>query len=82
MVMALREVLVQLDDDLVGRLDQITKNLGVSRAELIRRGVRAVVEADSLRVADDELVAAYRRLPLDPELVLSAARLAALTFPE
>ncbi len=82
MVMSRREVLVQLDDDLVGRLDQIAKALGTSRSELLRRGARAVIEADSLRAADEELVAAYRRHPLDPELVQSAARLASLTVPE
>ena len=82
MVMARREVLVQLDDDLVGRLDQIAKALGTSRSELLRRGARAVIEADSFRAADEDLVAAYRRVPLDPELVRSAARLAALTVPE
>ena len=81
MVMGRREVLVQLDDDLVGRLDQIAEALGTSRSELLRRGARAVIEADSLRAADEELVAAYRRLPLDPDLVRSAARLAAQTVP-
>ncbi len=82
MAMSRREVLVQLDDELVGRLDQIAKALGTSRSELLRRGARAVIEADSLRTADEELVAAYRRHPLDPELVQSAARLASLTIPE
>ena len=33
-------------------------------------------------VADETLVDAYRRLPLDPELVQSSVRLAALTGPE
>ena len=80
--MARREVLVQLDDDLVGRLDQIAEALGTSRSDLLRRGARAVIEADALRAADEELVAAYRRLPLDADLVQSAARLAAHTVPE
>ena len=33
-------------------------------------------------VADEALVDAYRRLPLDPELVQSSASLAALTGPD
>ena len=33
-------------------------------------------------VADEALVDAYDRLPLDPELVQSAASLATLTIPE
>lgn len=32
--------------------------------------------------ADEELAAAYRRKPLDPEFLRSAARLAALAAPE
>lgn len=80
--MARREVLVQLDDELVGRLDRIAKARGTSRSDLLRRGAVAVIEADDLRAADDEMVDAYRHLPLDPDLVRSASRLAALTAPE
>jgi metal-responsive CopG/Arc/MetJ family transcriptional regulator len=38
MVMARRQVLVQLDDDLVRRLDAAAQRLEVSRSELLRRG--------------------------------------------
>ena len=75
-------MLVQLDDDLVGQLDQIADAVGTSRSDLLRRGARAVIEADSLRSADEELVAAYRRYPLDPDLVRAAERLASRTLPE
>ena len=80
--MARREVLVQLDDDLVERLDHLARALDTNRSELLRRGARAVIAAEDLAVADRELVAAYRRLPPDPALVRSAARLAARTAPE
>lgn len=82
MVMARREVLVQLEDDLVEQLDQIAEDQGTNRSELLRRGARAVIEAEDLAAADHRLVAAYRRQPPDPALVQSAARLAALTVPE
>jgi len=82
MVMARREVLVQLEDDLVEQLDQIAEDHGTNRSELLRRGARAVIEAEDLAAADRRLVAAYRRQPPDPALVQSAARLAALTVPE
>lgn len=82
MVMARREVLVQLEDDLVEQLDQIAEDHGTNRSELLRRGARAVIEAEDLAGADRRLVAAYRRQPPDPALVQSAARLAALTVPE
>lgn len=82
MVMARREVLVQLEDDLVEQLDQIAEDHGTDRSELLRRGARAVIEAEDLAAADRRLVAAYRRQPPDPALVQSAPRLAALTVPE
>jgi metal-responsive CopG/Arc/MetJ family transcriptional regulator len=81
MVMARREVLVQLDDDLVEQLDRLATTLGTNRSELLRRGAQAVIEAETLMVADRALVAAYRRQPADPALVRSAARLAARTSP-
>jgi metal-responsive CopG/Arc/MetJ family transcriptional regulator len=80
--MSRREVLVQLDDDLVARLDRVASERGTNRSELLRRGAMAVLEADELRGADLELQAAYRRIPQDPDLVQAAARLAADTVPE
>jgi metal-responsive CopG/Arc/MetJ family transcriptional regulator len=82
MVMARREVLVQLDDDLVDRLDQLAKTIGTNRSELLRRGAQAVIDAEDTFAADRNLVAAYRRQPLEPAVVRSAARLAARTAPE
>jgi len=82
MFMPRRQVLVQLDDDLVERLDRLACHLEVSRSELLRRGALAVLQADALREADRELVAAYRRQPQDPAVVAAARRLAAETTPE
>ena len=81
MVMARREVLVQLDDDLVEQLDKIAHARGCNRSELLRRGARAVIEAEDLADADADLAAAYQRQPPDPALARSAARLAAHTAP-
>jgi len=75
-------VLVQLDDDLVARLDKLAKTLGTNRSELLRRGAQAVIDAEDTLVADRNLVDAYRRQPTEPALVQSAARLAARTAPE
>ncbi len=82
MSMARKQVLVQLDDELVARLDALADSQGVSRSELLRRGARAVLEAEELARADEELRAAYRRRPQDPAIVEAAARLAAETAPE
>jgi metal-responsive CopG/Arc/MetJ family transcriptional regulator len=82
MVMARREVLVQLDDDLVERLDRLADEQGTSRSDLLRRGAAAVLEASELAAADHELQEAYRRIPQDPSFVAAATRLAAHTAPE
>jgi metal-responsive CopG/Arc/MetJ family transcriptional regulator len=80
--MARREVLVQLDDDLVAALDELAEEEGTNRSELLRRGARSVLEATRLARADRALIAAYREVPEDPLLVEAAARLAAETAPE
>jgi len=79
--MGRREVLVQLDDDLVTRLDRLAAERGTSRSELLRRGAVAVLDAEELRRADVELQAAYRWTPQDPVIVEVAGRLGAETIP-
>jgi predicted transcriptional regulator len=82
MVMSRKEVLVQLDDELVERLDRLASEEGTSRSELLRRGASAVLDAAELTVADRHLRQAYRRQPQDPAIVAAAAALAARTTPE
>lgn len=82
MVMPRREVLVQLDDDLVEKLDELAGRAGVSRSELLRRGALAVLEADQWAQADERLVEAYRKYPPDAALLQASHRLAADTAPE
>ncbi len=80
--MARRQVLVQLDDELVMRLDRVASDLGVSRSEMLRRGALAVLEATEMARDDARLIEAYARQPQDPVLVEAASRLAAETTPE
>jgi hypothetical protein len=82
MVMTRRQVLVQLDDDLVVRLDSLAAQRGTNRSELLRQGALAVLSAEDVHRADLELQTAYRRTPQDPWVVQFAARLAAETAPE
>jgi hypothetical protein len=82
MVMGRREVLVQLDDELVERLDRLAAERGTNRSELLRLGAAAVLEASELATADRQLQESYRRIPQDPALVTVAARLAARTTPQ
>jgi len=76
-----KEVLVQLDEELVERLDRLAARQETNRSELLRRGAAAVLAAAEIEAADDELRQAYRRIPQDPALVRAAARLAAQTAP-
>ena len=82
MVMPRREVLVQLDDELVERLDEIATRTSVSRSELLRRGALAVLQADEWAQADKRLVEGYTKYPPDPALLEASERLAAETMPE
>jgi predicted transcriptional regulator len=72
---------VQLDDDLVGRLDALAQWAGTSRSELLRRGALAVLQAAELAEADQRLITAYCRQPQDPAIVTAAARFAAENAP-
>jgi len=80
--MGRKEVLVQLDDDLVDRLDRLANEQGTNRSELLRRGAAAVLEASEMASADRDLQDSYRRIPQDPAVVTAAARIAAQTAPE
>jgi metal-responsive CopG/Arc/MetJ family transcriptional regulator len=80
--MARKQVLVQLDDELVDRLDRLARREHVSRSELLRRGALAVLEADRIGEEERRLIEAYREQPQDPLIVESAQSLAAETAPE
>ena len=81
MTMPRRQVLVQLDDELVSQLDRIAREHGTNRSELLRQGALAVISADSDRSADNALQASYRMTPQDPAIVDAARRLATQTMP-
>ncbi len=80
--MARRQVIVQLDDQLVAELDKAAKQDGVSRSELLRTAAAALLEARKVRKLERRLVDAYREMPQDPVLVEAARRLAAETAPD
>lgn len=73
---------MQLDDDLIDRLDRLADKQGTSRSELLRRGAAAVLEAADDAEADRALQEAYRRIPQDPAIVSAAFRLARVSTPE
>jgi metal-responsive CopG/Arc/MetJ family transcriptional regulator len=82
MVMPRREVLVQLDDELVAQLDVLANRSKVSRSELLRRAALIVLEADEMARAYERLIEGYTKYPPDPLLLDASRRLAAETAPE
>lgn len=80
--MSRKQVLVQLDDDLVARLDELATAMGSNRSELLRRGAAAILAVAEDQRDDAALAAAYRERPQDPLLIASAARLATETLPQ
>ena len=82
MCVARRQVLVQLDDQLVAQLDAIAAERGTSRSELLRRGAVAVIQAEENQRSDAALQASYRWQPQDPAIVAVAQRLAAENSPK
>jgi metal-responsive CopG/Arc/MetJ family transcriptional regulator len=79
--MARRQILVQLDDELIDALGEIAREEGLSRSELIRRAVRAWLEARREICWDREHAEGYRRFPEDAALAESLARIAAENAP-
>lgn len=82
MVMARKQVLVQLDDALVARLDELAARLAVSRSQLLREAAVAMLDRAWQDEAERATIAAYQRQPQDPAWVATATRLAAETAPE
>ncbi|HEV8571451.1 MAG TPA: CopG family transcriptional regulator [Actinomycetota bacterium] len=74
--MARKQVIVQLDEELVAQLDRTARREGVSRSELIRRGVRALLDGGSEAEAVRRLVEAYVRLPQEAWVVEAGRTLA------
>ncbi|GIV00544.1 MAG: hypothetical protein KatS3mg014_2159 [Actinomycetota bacterium] len=79
---ARRQVLVQLDDELVEELDRHAARLGVSRSELIRRAAGALLEAFAEAEAEREMVESYRQHPEDPSEFAAFERAALEAWPE
>lgn len=72
-----RQVLVQLDDELVDARGALLEEEGASCSELIRRAVRAWLEARLEARWEREQAQGYRRFPEDAELLEALTRMAA-----
>jgi predicted transcriptional regulator len=80
--MARVQVLVQLDDAQVDKLDTVAATVDDSRSELIRRAIDLFLAAVDESVADVRYAEAYRRAPDDPEELDALRTLAAAAWPE
>jgi Arc/MetJ-type ribon-helix-helix transcriptional regulator len=61
--MARRQVIVQLDDDLVRELDEAASAAGISRSEAIRQATREWLGDERQREADRRYAESYREHP-------------------
>jgi metal-responsive CopG/Arc/MetJ family transcriptional regulator len=78
--MARKQVLVQLEDTQVARLDAL--DAGEGRSDLIRRAIDLYLEAVEESVADLRYAAAYERLPEDPAEFAALRDLSLRAWPE
>jgi len=79
---ARKQVLVQLDDRIVSRLDRLTGPMDASRSDLIRRAVNLWLDALHEAEADVRYADAYRRIPDDLEENAAWEALGLETWPE
>ena len=79
---ARKQVLVQLDDAQVARLDVLASATDGSRSEVIRRAIDLYVEAVGEAAADVRYASAYVRVPEDLEEFAALRALAARAWPE
>jgi metal-responsive CopG/Arc/MetJ family transcriptional regulator len=73
MLVTRKPVLVQLDDDLVDRLDAYAAAHQTNRSAVLREAASVLLDAEDRRAdlaeADRQLVESYTRVPQEPELV-------------
>ena len=74
MVMARRQTLVQLSDELLARLDSHRAREGRSRSEVVREAIEHYLAADREAEIDRLLVDAYTRQPPEDLWTEHAAR--------
>lgn len=79
MVMARRQTLVQLSDELIALLDERAAKDGLSRSEIIRRAIERELADDIEAEIDREIVDGYTRIPQehDPWAEAAARRMIA-----
>jgi predicted transcriptional regulator len=80
--MSRKQVLVQLDDAQVARLDVLSDTVGDSRSGVIRRALDLYLDAVAEGVADVRYAEAYQRVPEDLEDLAGLRSLGLGAWPE
>jgi predicted transcriptional regulator len=80
--MARKQVLVQLDDELVSRLDDAAEALDRNRSELIREALAAYLDAGREAAWDARTIRAYLEFPEDPAELEAFEALALQAWPD
>jgi metal-responsive CopG/Arc/MetJ family transcriptional regulator len=80
--MARKQVLVQLDDALVSRLDGAAEALDRNRSELIREALTAYLDAAEEAAWDARTIRAYLEVPEDPAELEAFEALALQAWPD
>lgn len=65
--MARKQVLLQLTEELVQKLDQLGEETGRSRSSMVRDAVERYVTRESEAEKDRRLIEGYKRFPPDGE---------------
>lgn len=67
MIMARKQVLVQLSDELLTMLDRYARRRRVSRSQVIREAVESYTYDEREAEIDRSIVEAYTRIPQEPD---------------
>lgn len=67
MVMARRQVLVQLSDELLTHLDRQAQRRCVSRSQVIREAIKQYTYDEAEAEIDRQIVEGYTRIPQEPD---------------
>lgn len=67
MVVARRQVLVQLSDDLLNHLDRHAQRRCVSRSQVIREAIKLYTYDEVEAEIDRQIVEGYTRIPQEPD---------------
>lgn len=71
---ARKQIMVELDEDMIQALDRIADREATTRSDLLRRGARAVMLFAEWSGSDTDIADTYRKHPEDAQLIEAVAR--------